>query len=158
YWFKSAEADQRELHSADPVPCATGLPQAPSAHREQLRESGTRKEQLFSQLRVLLGSRLGMNPTTIAGHTPFLEMGADSIVLIDAVRMIEQTFGIKLPMRQLFAELSTLDALVDYLDRTLPPTRVGTGVNPLTPTNSVGTVGTGVSSAKNGQAGNEKPL
>ncbi len=80
----------------------------------------SRRERLLSQLRVLLGSLLHIEPAEIAGDTSFLEIGADFIVLIDAVRQIEQTFGLKLSIRQLFAELSTLDALATHLDQVLP--------------------------------------
>ncbi|MDJ0756201.1 MAG: amino acid adenylation domain-containing protein [Ardenticatenaceae bacterium] len=54
-------------------------------------------------------------------HLPFLEMGADSIVLIDAVRHIENNYGIQIAIRQLFEELTTIEAMASYIDRCLPP-------------------------------------
>ncbi|MFP2903719.1 MupA/Atu3671 family FMN-dependent luciferase-like monooxygenase [Pyxidicoccus sp. 3LFB2] len=57
-------------------------------------------------------------------QTSFLEMGADSIVLLDAVRNVEKRFGLKLSIRQIFEELTTLDTMAEHLDRTLPPEAV----------------------------------
>jgi amino acid adenylation domain-containing protein/non-ribosomal peptide synthase protein (TIGR01720 family) len=80
-----------------------------------------RKERIVAELRSVLGKLLHCSPEDIARTMPFLEMGADSFVLIDAVRTIEQKFGVKLPVRQLYGELGTLDALAAHLDQHLPP-------------------------------------
>src|SRR6185312_9531067 len=50
-----------------------------------------------------------------------LEMGADSLVLVDTVRSIEKTFGLKLSLRLLFEELTTLDAVAAYIEQNMPP-------------------------------------
>jgi acyl carrier protein len=62
-----------------------------------------------------VGNLLQLSPADVNVHTPFLEMGADSIVMVEAVRRIENTYNVKIAMRQLFEELSTLDALATYL-------------------------------------------
>ncbi|MEH2211070.1 non-ribosomal peptide synthetase/type I polyketide synthase [Nostoc sp.] len=70
-----------------------------------------------SKLRIIVARLLQMNPDEIDVHAPFIEMGADSLVLIEAVGIIENTFGIKVAVRQFFEELTTIDALATYIDR-----------------------------------------
>jgi glutamate-1-semialdehyde aminotransferase/acyl carrier protein len=91
-----------------------------SASPVHVEQDTPRRERIMAQLRALLGVLLHCEPTDIAGQTSFLEMGADSLVLLDAVKQIEQTFALKLPIRLLFSELSTLDALSTHLDKALP--------------------------------------
>nr|AHB82069.1 non ribosomal peptide synthetase [Jahnella sp. MSr9139] len=50
----------------------------------------------------------------------FLEMGADSLVLTEAVRIIQATYGLKLTIRQFFEETTTIEALACYIDERLP--------------------------------------
>ncbi|MGA9994261.1 MAG: aminotransferase class III-fold pyridoxal phosphate-dependent enzyme, partial [Pyrinomonadaceae bacterium] len=83
--------------------------------------SPARKEKIFAEVQSIVGRLLEVNPSEIDAHTPFLEIGADSILLIEAIRTIENTYGVKLSIRQLFEELTTVDALVSYIDQTLPP-------------------------------------
>jgi glutamate-1-semialdehyde-2,1-aminomutase len=75
---------------------------------------------ILFRLRSLIGKLLKISPSTVEIHTPFLEMGADSIVLIDAIRIIEDAYGIKIAIRQLFEGLTTIEALAIYIDQNLP--------------------------------------
>lgn len=45
----------------------------------------------------------------------FLSQGADSIVLLEAVRRIESEYGVTLEMQRFFEELDSVDALSHYL-------------------------------------------
>jgi amino acid adenylation domain-containing protein/non-ribosomal peptide synthase protein (TIGR01720 family) len=74
-------------------------------------------ETLLARLRHLVAKLLKSPPEDIDVSAPFLEMGADSIVLIDAIRQIENTFGVKISIRQLFEELTTLNALASYIEQ-----------------------------------------
>ena len=51
----------------------------------------------------------------------FWKLGADSIIIVDAVRVIEETYGLKIAIRQFFEELTTLEALATYIDQHLAP-------------------------------------
>ncbi|MFY2561290.1 amino acid adenylation domain-containing protein [Corallococcus terminator] len=79
-----------------------------------------RQERFLSELRALLARLLQMPPERMDAHASFLELGADSVVLMDAARAVEKRFGVTLTMRQVFEELTTLDALARYLDHTVP--------------------------------------
>ena len=48
-------------------------------------------------------------------------MGADSIVLAEAIRVIEDTFLIRISIRQLFEEVKTLDALAAHIEQRATP-------------------------------------
>ncbi len=80
-----------------------------------------RSETILEKLHSLMANLLKADPEDIDFHTPFLEIGADSLMLVDAVSFIESTYGIKITIGQLFEELSTLDALASYIDHNLPP-------------------------------------
>jgi|GEM_PF-5119666 len=45
----------------------------------------------------------------------FLEQGADSIVLVDAVRRIENAYGVSITMQQFFEELPSIEKLSNYI-------------------------------------------
>jgi natural product biosynthesis luciferase-like monooxygenase protein len=81
----------------------------------------TKKVGILAVLQPLMARFLEMDPAQIGLHTPFLEMGADSLVLIDAVQTIQNRFGIQIPIRHLFEEYTTLDALASYLEQKLTP-------------------------------------
>nr|AIW82282.1 PuwE [Cylindrospermum alatosporum CCALA 988] len=88
-----------------------------------------RRAEIQEKLRSLIAQVLQVPLNGVDVHTSFLEMGADSIFLMEGVRTIENTFGIKIAMRQFFEELSTLEALATYIDLQLPPAVAE--VNPL---------------------------
>jgi iturin family lipopeptide synthetase A len=82
-------------------------------YRVQLRE------QILSEMCSTVGKLLKLPDSEIDVNTPFLEMGADSIVLIEAVRIIEDAYGIKISIRQLFESLTNLTALANYIEQVL---------------------------------------
>jgi len=104
FWFSEGKAEM-ELNDQ---------PTAASAPRPDRRE--TIERTLRQQIAGLLQAEID----DINVHLPFLEMGADSIVLVEAVHLIETEFAVKLNVRQFFEELSTIDALATYLNQTLP--------------------------------------
>ena len=73
------------------------------------------KEAILETLRAIVGRLLQTGPETLDVHASFLEMGADSIVLAEAVRVIEDTFLLKISIRQLFEQFTTLDALAEHI-------------------------------------------
>jgi iturin family lipopeptide synthetase A len=48
-------------------------------------------------------------------HAPFLEMGADSLVLMEAVRSVETKFGVKISIRQIFETHTNVAALASFI-------------------------------------------
>ncbi|MEM7588319.1 MAG: beta-ketoacyl synthase N-terminal-like domain-containing protein, partial [Acidobacteriota bacterium] len=54
---------------------------------------------------------------------PLVELGADSIVLMEALRAIETNYEVRIPIQQLFEELSTLNAISRFLATESPVAR-----------------------------------
>ncbi|MEO5369523.1 MAG: amino acid adenylation domain-containing protein [Magnetococcus sp. DMHC-1] len=52
-------------------------------------------------------------------HIPFLEMGANSLILMEVQRTVEVTYGVTIAIPQFFEELITIDALARYIDARL---------------------------------------
>jgi acyl transferase domain-containing protein len=107
FWFESS--------TIQPTPAAKLpiQPEASSPMNDRLPLVRTQLQQLVAQL-------LKAQPDAVNIHAPLLEMGADSIVLVEAVQAIEQRFGIQVTIRQFFEELNTIDALAQYIAQSIP--------------------------------------
>ncbi|HEX7175425.1 MAG TPA: aminotransferase class III-fold pyridoxal phosphate-dependent enzyme, partial [Pyrinomonadaceae bacterium] len=110
-----ANAGMPEQRAASPI--------AETAHPLESNEEGRRQE-VLQKLCGIVAELLHMRADEVDPHAPFLEMGADSIVLVSAVRTIENSFGIKISIRQLFDDLSTIDALASHITRHAAPATV----------------------------------
>ena len=82
---------------------------------------GSRREALLAELSTLVASMLRAKIEEIDPRVPFLEMGADSLVLTQIVRAIQTTYGLKLGIRQFFEATTTIEALARHMDERLPP-------------------------------------
>ena len=80
----------------------------------------TYKTQILSELSNIVAKILQVSSSEIDIFASFLEMGADSIVLVEAVRTIEHTFDIKMTIRQMFEELTNIDSLASYIVQNQP--------------------------------------
>ncbi|MGK7877175.1 MAG: aminotransferase class III-fold pyridoxal phosphate-dependent enzyme [Xenococcaceae cyanobacterium] len=78
-------------------------------------------EQIESTLQTILAKLLQTEPAQIDIHINFLDIGANSIVLIEALRKIEDTFGIQLSIAELFEKFPTIDSLATHISQNLPP-------------------------------------
>ncbi|HEU4562407.1 MAG TPA: amino acid adenylation domain-containing protein, partial [Longimicrobium sp.] len=68
----------------------------------------------------LFARLLGRDPAELHPESSFLELGADSLLLMQASRSLESRFGVKVPFRQLLDGLSTMGALSAHLEREAP--------------------------------------
>lgn len=80
----------------------------------------TRKEQLLATLCALMAEALPAMSASEDIHVPFVEMGANSLILMEIQRTIENRFGLTIVVNQLFEELSTIAALATFIDENLP--------------------------------------
>ncbi|MEA5506766.1 amino acid adenylation domain-containing protein [Halotia wernerae UHCC 0503] len=78
-----------------------------------------RRDEILATLQAIVGNLVEVSPAEVNIDSSFLEMGADSIILVEAVRRIENTYGIKTVIRQLFEELKTINTLATYIDQNL---------------------------------------
>src|SRR5262249_38523184 len=75
----------------------------------------TRHNDILAQLRGLIARLLMLNPDEIDARQYLIEIAAACLILVEAITAIQEMFGGKLRMRQVFEELSTLDRIAFYL-------------------------------------------
>ncbi|MGA9382195.1 MAG: condensation domain-containing protein, partial [Phormidium sp.] len=82
-----------------------------------------RTEEIIRKLQLLVGNALQIKPAEVNIDTAFLEMGADSLMLLEAVRQIENKYKVKISIRQLFEELKNINSLATYIEKNLSAAR-----------------------------------
>ncbi|HWF02224.1 MAG TPA: beta-ketoacyl synthase N-terminal-like domain-containing protein, partial [Candidatus Angelobacter sp.] len=136
YWMESSHGPNGATAQNNFLPADNGFPLNPNTKEPAVKaeiEAWTVESQAMSQATAsrrnnILGTisgivarLLGLDLAEINIHAPLLEMGADSLVLLEAVRTLEKTFGVHLTIRQMFEDLTTLGAIATYIDLNLPP-------------------------------------
>ena len=81
----------------------------------------SRKERLLAASRTLLAELSGYDLSEVDPAASLLELGLDSLLLTQAAQVFHKKFGVSISFRQLMEELSSLQAIADYLDVTLAP-------------------------------------
>jgi len=66
-------------------------------------------------LREFMAKALPAAPSENDMHIPFLEMGANSLVLMEVQRAVESQYGLTIAIPQFFQELTNMDALANYI-------------------------------------------
>lgn len=77
-------------------------------------------DKVLAIVRSLVAKLLQYDESEVEMDVPLLEMGADSMVFVDAVRRLEDAFSVSIPVRRLFDDLSTLNALVAFIASNMP--------------------------------------
>ena len=83
-------------------------------------DPAARKDKILAELKTIINSLTGIDPAGIDVHADFLELGIESLLIIQATQVIQDKFAIKLSVIQLLEELTTVDAVATYLDQQLP--------------------------------------
>ena len=79
-----------------------------------------RQERLIAILRGIFAQLLGIDPEEIDPQTTFLEMGADSLLLLQANQAIRQKFQVTVPFRLMLDEYPDIIELAACIDDKLP--------------------------------------
>jgi len=79
------------------------------------KEPVSEKEKLIFALKKDLEEKWGKDFSNVGNSTTFLELGFDSLFLIQWVNGLKKRFKIQLSVDQLLDELSTFDFLADYI-------------------------------------------
>lgn len=83
------------------------------------------RESVKSDVIRLVAEMLREQPSDVPLDVQFLEMGADSLILVYAVKQIDERFRVKLEIRQFFEEITTVASLAEFIaDRVPPPAEV----------------------------------
>ncbi|HET9172574.1 MAG TPA: aminotransferase class III-fold pyridoxal phosphate-dependent enzyme [Actinospica sp.] len=72
-------------------------------------------EPLLPEVVAMVGGYFDIRPDALDPHVSFTELGADSMALLGMLRLVEERFGCKVPLRQLFADFQTPAALAAHL-------------------------------------------
>ena len=75
-------------------------------------------------LRDFMAKVLPSAPTEADMEIPFLEMGANSLALMEVQRAVESEYALTISIPQFFQELTNIAALVDYIVEKQPPVAV----------------------------------
>lgn len=73
-----------------------------------------------SALLEILAKMLDEPAASIDTGLPFLEMGADSLILVELVQRVENLFGVDVSVRQFFEEVDTLQLLAHFVSDHMP--------------------------------------
>jgi amino acid adenylation domain-containing protein len=138
YWVEPREAINSEMQSSsDGVQIDEAVLDEP-AQKTDLRSSeqgkvismsGTnivaataeaRHVKIVTMLTDIFGRLLGVDPTEIDAQATFLEMGADSLLLLQANQAIRQKLQVTVPFRLMLDEYPDIDELAAYVDSKLP--------------------------------------
>ncbi len=88
----------------------TGRPASASA-----RAVVTDPAAIRSRIVAIIAGLLAIDVSRVDAAAPLLEIGADSLILMQAVGRIENEFSVKIPVRAFFENLSSIEAVATYL-------------------------------------------
>jgi amino acid adenylation domain-containing protein len=123
----------RKRFWSDEADAARAAPPAlpiPSGGIEERESEPIDPERIRRRIREIIGKALRMPPEAINPNRDFIDMGADSLVLIESIQAIRKLYGIRLAVRDIFEKLTNIDALSDHIEEKL---RAGGGVVPVSP-------------------------
>ncbi len=103
HWIDAPNA----VAAAPPTP-STALPEIETSAPLPVAAAGIATE---DAIRAILAEAMQLPVTAIEPATPFVSLGADSLILTQVAARIERRFGIAVPRRDLFTTLNTAAAL-----------------------------------------------
>ena len=68
-----------------------------------------------AQLQSIIARALGLDPVDVPVDTPFEELGASSLALVDAFRAITTRFGVRPSIRKVFEDYNSVERLAEYV-------------------------------------------
>jgi acyl transferase domain-containing protein len=75
----------------------------------------TSAERVVARVRELASRHLRCAVAAVEARTPFIDMGADSLMMINMLRELEAEFGVRVAMRELFEDADTPARLADLI-------------------------------------------
>jgi amino acid adenylation domain-containing protein len=107
-------------HSA---PAAAGgeTPPSPPMPQTVQTEAAAHLSRITASVTGVFARLLGARPEQLDPQRRFLDMGADSLLLMQVSRSVESEFGVRVPFRRLLEGLSTIAELSAHLADEVPP-------------------------------------
>ncbi|MCT7969931.1 amino acid adenylation domain-containing protein [Laspinema sp. D1] len=85
--------------------------------REITELKSTPTDSIGPRLLSLVANLLRIEVDEIDVSATFLDLGIDSLLILEAMRSIQNTFGVQVEAQQFFEELETIDALATYIEQ-----------------------------------------
>ena len=86
----------------------------------QMAVAPARENEIIATLKTIVSEMSGIRPSEIDLDTTFIDMGAESLFMLQASHSITEKLGVKVPFRLLMEEYPTLRSLAAYIDQKLP--------------------------------------
>lgn len=102
---KVAAASSKALETSKPVTTATRVAVVTVTDPAAIRK----------RIIAIIAGLLSIDASKVDATAPLLEIGADSLILMQAVGRIENEFAVKIPVRAFFENLSSIEAVAAYL-------------------------------------------
>ncbi|MBA9085511.1 amino acid adenylation domain-containing protein/non-ribosomal peptide synthase protein (TIGR01720 family) [Fontibacillus solani] len=93
---------------------------AMSVNQMTKAERNEQNEYVLQTLKQMIQNVSHLEPSEIDDHTHFLEMGLDSINLMQVSQNIKDTFHLEIPMNVFFESLTSINNLAAYVQAQLP--------------------------------------
>jgi amino acid adenylation domain-containing protein len=114
---KTTEAESQINQGIEIVNIASNIYSAPESTTSEVNRS----VRIRAALVETFGELSGIDLSTTDGSTTFLELGFDSLFLTQATQALQEKLGVKITFRQLLNDVSSLNALTEYVESKLPP-------------------------------------
>lgn len=89
----------------------------------QSRSSSPRLPTILARVKHIAEMLAGIPSAQIGDDIAFVEINFDSLLLLQFNQAVQEQFGVKVALRQLFEDYPTFARLAAYLDQVLPPER-----------------------------------
>src|ERR1700745_847499 len=99
----------------------------------QMAVAPAREHEIIATLKTIVSEMSGIHPSEIDVDATFIEMGAESLLLLQASHAITEKPGVGGPFRSLMEEYSTLRSLAVYIDQKMPASAPVEVVQPAQP-------------------------
>jgi amino acid adenylation domain-containing protein/non-ribosomal peptide synthase protein (TIGR01720 family) len=112
--------DQKQLKQSDLQISNRRLEGEVMAIEPELTKKSPAHMKISQSLKELFQQLAGKSMEEVETTASFFQLGADSIFLLRASQAIQDRFGVKIPFRMMYEEVSSIDALATYLLRQNP--------------------------------------
>lgn len=119
YWLTNHKPDEARASNAalaiETSDERRGLTAMKNERPESPLQDNTLLANTVCEVRQLVASLLAVDEAQVDCDAPFVEIGADSLMLMSAIQAVEDKYGISLTVNQLFDHAPTINALAAFI-------------------------------------------
>jgi iturin family lipopeptide synthetase A len=80
----------------------------------------TKKNSVLDNLKTVIAGVYETDNSEVDTQVSFLEMGMDSISIIQVKQLVKNSYGFEVPVDRLFSDIANLDKLADFIVTQMP--------------------------------------